>query len=80
MKSGVYQKLLDFLCKLDDARITYSLDHFRAAAIMVTVAIPGERWEIEFLADGTVDIERFRSAGEFADEGALTELFAAYAE
>ena len=80
MKDGAFQKLLDLLCKLEEQRIAYSLDHFRADAIMVTVALPGERWEIEYLSDGSVDIERFRSSGELADEDALAELFAAYAE
>lgn len=78
MKDSAYQRLLDFLCKLEEAKITYSLNHFRAEAIMVTVAVPGERWEIEFLESGSVDVERFRSTGAFSDESALVELFAAY--
>lgn len=34
---------------------------------MVQVAVPGQRWEIEVLIDGTVDIEVFRNDGEVQD-------------
>jgi hypothetical protein len=47
---------------------------------MVTVAVPGERWEIEFLDDGSVEVERFVSAGTIEDARALDDLFAVYAE
>lgn len=30
---------------------------------MVTVNIPGERWEVEFFDDGNVEVERFVSTG-----------------
>ncbi len=30
---------------------------------MVKVAVPGERWEVEFFEDGRVDVEVFRSSG-----------------
>jgi hypothetical protein len=47
---------------------------------MVSVAVPGERWEIEFLADGSVEVERFTSAGEIYGEEALDELFVLYSD
>ena len=47
---------------------------------MVTVAVPGERWEVEFLSDGSVDIEKFISNGEIAGEEVISELFARYSE
>ena len=47
---------------------------------MVNVAVPGERWEVEFLNDGSVDVERFISNGEIAGKEALSELFARYSE
>ena len=28
---------------------------------MIEVAVPGQRWEIEFMEDGTIDIEKFIS-------------------
>ena len=41
-------------------------------------AAPGERWEIEFLEDGSVEVERFISGGQICGEEVLTELFARY--
>lgn len=42
---------------------------------MVEVAVPGERWEAEFFADGEVAVEVFRSAGMEGEE-ALARLWA----
>ena len=75
------QKLLDFLNRLDDAHITYTLSHFRSETIAVETAAPGERWAIDFFADGTVEVEVFKSAGPRAGlegEEALERLFDAY--
>jgi hypothetical protein len=47
---------------------------------MVIVAVPGERWEIEFLSDGSVEVEKFISNGEITGEESLNELFARYSE
>jgi hypothetical protein len=52
------------LCReLDKRHIGYQLQIARYAALMVSVAVPGERWEIEFFADGHVELERFVSQG-----------------
>lgn len=40
-------KLLTFLERLEKHNIYYSLDHVRDS-LMVLVAVPGERWEIDF--------------------------------
>jgi len=45
---------------------------------MVTVALPGERCEVEFLDDGSVDVERFVSSGELGGEALLNKLLAAH--
>jgi hypothetical protein len=42
---------------------------------MIVAFAPGEYWEIEFLDDGAIDIERYRSNGRILDENALEELF-----
>ena len=80
MKSNIFDKLVSFLQSLEQQEIAYTLAHHRDEAIMVTVAVPGERWEIEFLSDGSVEIEKFISNGEIAGEEALNELFARYKE
>jgi hypothetical protein len=78
MKANGFNKLVEFLTKLEDAQIAYSLAHQRDETMMVNVAIPGERWEIEFFEDGTVEIERFRSNGEIHSEAVLADLFNTY--
>jgi hypothetical protein len=80
MKSSGFGKLVAFLTKLEQRSISYSLAHHRDEAMMVTVAIPGERWEIEFFADESVEIERFRSNGDIHGEEALADLFQSYAD
>ena len=71
-----FEKLLHFLTKLEQSKISYSLAHHREETVMVMAAIPGERWEIEFFADGSVEVERFGSKGEMGDESLFLELFA----
>ena len=66
-------KLLTFLNRLEEANISYRLDHVRDA-IMIIAVVPGERWEIEFFEDDHVEVERFTSAGSMEDETALDEL------
>ncbi|WP_235822092.1 hypothetical protein [Gottfriedia luciferensis] len=34
---------------------------------MVEVTVPGQRWEIEIMNDGTIEIEKFISDGDFYD-------------
>jgi hypothetical protein len=55
------QKLLEFLDELERHKIYFRLERDRSEAIMVRVDVPGERWEIEFFADGEVEVETFRS-------------------
>lgn len=44
---------------------------------MVSVSVAGWHWEIEYMADGSVDIERYRSfAGVENDPKLIEELFA----
>ncbi len=80
MKLSTFDKLLDFLNRLEQMHIHYTLSHHREQAVMVTVAVPGERWEIEFMHDGSVEVERFISSGDIKDEGALQELFSNYSD
>ena len=69
------KKLLDFLNRLEENSIHYRLEHNRDDFIMVTVAVPGERWEIEFGENGDVEIEIFKnSSGVLDDEKLLTKL------
>jgi hypothetical protein len=73
---GSLGKVLDFLRRLEEAHIWYNLKSVRVA-LMVEVFIPGERWEIEFFDDGSVEIERFVSTGVMLVEQDLDDLIAA---
>ena len=51
-------QLLEFLSKLEDARIQFDLKCVREA-IMVTLRSPSEYYEIEFFADGDIEVQTF---------------------
>jgi len=68
-------KLTKFLDRLDEDDIHYTLSSVREGAIMVGVTVPQERWEIEFMADGDIEIEVFKGDGEVHDYSIVEELF-----
>lgn len=70
-----FAKLVGFLADLDQRGIHHSLEHHREDSVMVLVAVPGERWEVEFFGSGEVVVEVFRSAG-MEEETALERLLA----
>ena len=80
MNGNAFEKLITFLSDLEQRGISYTLAHNRDQAIMVIAAAPGERWEIEFLDDGSVEVERFISGGQICGQEVLNELFARYSE
>lgn len=69
-------ELLDFLDRLEAHHIHYRLEHNRPESITVLIAVPGERWEAEFMEDGQVEVERFTSDGSIAGGETLEKLFA----
>ncbi len=66
--------LLAFIKRLTAAGLDYRLSNARSDAVMVEVAVPGERWEVEFFEDGHVESERFVSDGTILDAGAIERL------
>jgi len=73
---GIFGRLLDFLNRLDAAHIHYVLKHTRPDSVMVDISLPGWRWEVEFMSDGSTDIERYRSvAGVENDPDLIESLF-----
>jgi hypothetical protein len=71
---------VEFCRELDRRNITYELRIVRDEALMMSVAVPGERWEIEFFDDGTIELERFISQGVAEAPSALAELLAWFDE
>ena len=80
MTTDQFDNVLSFIRRLEEAKIFYQMESYRYDGISVVVTVPGQRWEVDFLADGEVDVEKFVSNGEIDDESALDELFAKFTE
>lgn len=68
-----YRRLLTLLDRLNETKTHYDLAAVRDA-VMVQVVVPGQRWEIEFMSDGTVEIEKFVSDGAIYGDAELDAL------
>jgi hypothetical protein len=68
-------KLLNFLSRLEDYKIHHRIEHNRDESIMVIADVPGQKWEIEFLENGDVEIEVFKSDGNIRGESELDRFF-----
>jgi hypothetical protein len=66
--------------RLRAAKIHYRIRDDREGAVSIDVAVPGERWEIDLLADGSVDVEVFKSDGTIHGEAKLEELFQRFSD
>ena len=75
MKLADIKGLYDLIERLRDAGIHYRVRDDRRGAVSLDVTVPGERWEIDVLADGSVEVEVFKSSGEIHDETQLGDLF-----
>ena len=69
----VFKFLLGFLEKLDERKMHYRINKIRES-ILIEIAVPGQRWEVEFMADGTVEVEKFLSDGTIFDSGEIDLL------
>jgi hypothetical protein len=68
----------EFCRELESRHMAYDLRIVRDEALMLSVAVPGERWEIEFFDDGHIELERFISKGVVEAPEALSELLARF--
>jgi hypothetical protein len=79
--SETFQRLLNFLNKLEERHIFFRLDRCRSAAILVRIDVPGQRWEVEFMDDGSIETEVFRSDGTIeSGEIPLDRLFREFSD
>jgi hypothetical protein len=69
------QQLLDFIHRLREHKVHFTLDCVRDA-IMVVVPAPSQYFEIEFFVDGHVETQRFGPAGP-VQSGSIDEVTAA---
>lgn len=72
---GQVVSLFEFLHRLEEANASFRLGRIRHESILVEVYAPGEHWEVEFMEDGSLEIERFRSGGDIFDADALADLW-----
>jgi hypothetical protein len=73
----IFGRLLGFLNRLDGAHIYYTLGHTRPESVIVDISLPGWRWEVEFMMNGSIEVEGYKSiAGVEDDAQLLEELFA----
>ena len=63
-----------FIRELDASGTHYALTCAREGAVMVQVALPGERWEVEFFDGRAPEVEVFRSDGKIFGADKLSEL------
>jgi hypothetical protein len=77
-KPGTLTDLLDFLDRLKAVSLYYEISNPTRRAIMITIAVPGERWEVEFQEDGGVQVEVFLSQGVEGSE--LKDLFERFSD
>ncbi len=66
---------MEILNKLDENKIFYKLSKIRNS-IMIEIAVPGQRWEVEIMDDETIEIEIFESKGEIYGEEKLKDVYA----
>jgi hypothetical protein len=74
------ENLLAFLRKLDQHKVFFRLSRPRDEAIMVEIVVPGERWEVEFFADGHTEIEVFGPSSGMLDEANLERLWTHFSD
>lgn len=69
----------EIAARLKRAGIYFTIHSHSEGVLMFEAAVPGERWEWEVFADGSHQLERFRSDGKILDEpsaiDALIEKF-----
>jgi len=68
------QTIHEFIARLKARRISHCIECNREGALMVIVATPGARWECEFLDNGDVEIEVFKSTGKLLDYKHLNDV------
>jgi hypothetical protein len=60
--AGDLEQLLSFIANISDD-LDYGLEVDRPDAVMVEIATPGIRWEIQFMTSGAIEVEKFLTDG-----------------
>lgn len=76
-------RFTSFLDELNERNIHFNLEYNRTGYVMVCIAVPGERWEVEFDPAGNIEVEIFRSGGPnsgLEGEEAIERLFKEFSD
>ena len=73
-------RLWDTSERLKSAGIWHEIRGFRQDGVSILAHVPGEYWEIDFLEDGKIDVEVFRTTGALDDESAIERLLSEHSE
>ena len=79
-KAAPFDILQGIFGRLDAAAIHYTVARYRDDAVSIRATVPGERWEIDVLDDGTVDFERFVGDGVILELGDLNASIIRFAD
>ncbi|MBI4602044.1 MAG: hypothetical protein HY721_08790 [Planctomycetes bacterium] len=80
MRTTATTSLYELLDRLRQAKIHYRIRDDRERAVSIDIAVPGERWEIDLLADGSLEVEVFKSDGSIHGKAKLGELFRRFSD
>jgi len=72
--------VFDILDKLQERQIYFTLAYHTPRALMILVAVPGEKWEIEIGSDEEIQVEVFTSRGGVEGLSTLNELFERFSD
>lgn len=72
-KMASMKKLLEFTDFLAEKDINYRFNE-ESDNWLIEIFVPGQRWEVEFLPNGEVQVEKFISEGHIYSESVLAEL------
>lgn len=72
-----FNRLIKFLDELEQNKIYYDIKKIRDG-LLVEIVVPGERWEVEYLSNGEIIIEKFKSDGNIFFEDELKKLIEKY--
>ena len=75
------EELFEFLRGLDEDKIFYKLRRDKTdESILVQVVNPGERWQIKYTSDGSIEIEKFERDGDIMWERKNSSLVVIFSE
>ena len=73
-------RIFSILKELEDAKIFFRIERTDAESILISAAVPGERWEIQIFENGEVGVEIFASDGTILAGEELRHLIQRHTE